>query len=367
VNALLGTLTVFGFIAAGLGILDTATDGAIVTSLGYSRDYSGVEGSENRLISGTFGAFQGYVRASGGISNSLVFGYLMAAMVVFAVWMLDRVVSRSGWRTWATVVYLSLGILAGMACIESLTRGALIALALGLVMLVVIRRNRPILVGAVSTVAMAFFLTWASTGGISTPPPVEATVPGQAPAPSQSAAPSPAEDPGLLGAVGTRVTSSDPTSLESSSLRLEQLRLGLESLAARPMGNGLGTEGSASTRAATPGVNLAPDVFVLIVALQTGVVGIALYGLVFAVMVLWALRRPTRGRELVLAMIGIFGISAVLSASPDAPVFATSIWILILAVSAVAILDDRGAGGLPHDPGSAPRTAGQRRPGRAIT
>lgn len=125
-------------------------------------------------------------------------------------------------------------------------------------------------------------------------------------------------------------------------MRLEQARRGLESLAQRPMGNGLGTEGSASTRAANAHADLAPDIFVLIVALQTGIIGAVLYGLIFAAMVLWAARGPTRGRELVLAMIGIFGISAVLSASPDAPVFVTTIWILILAVSAAPAVDNRG-------------------------
>jgi len=60
------------------------------------------------------------------------------------------------------------------------------------------------------------------------------------------------------------------------------------------------------------------------------------------VMILWAARGPSQGRALVLAMIGIFGTSAVLSSSPDAPVFATTIWILILAVSAAPALDGRG-------------------------
>jgi hypothetical protein len=52
-------------------------------------------------------------------------------------------------------------------------------------------------------------------------------------------------------------------------------------------------------------------------------------------MILWAARGPTQGRALVLAMLGIFVISSVLSSSPDAPIFATTIWILILAVSAI--------------------------------
>jgi hypothetical protein len=161
-----------------------------------------------------------------------------------------------------------------------------------------------------------------------------------APTPGQTAGTATAS-PGLLDIVGTRATSSDPTSQETANLRLDQVRRGLDSLAARPMGNGLGTEGSASNRAGKAQTDLTPDVFVLIVALQTGTIGVVLYGLIFAAMLLWAARRPTKGRALVVALIGVFGISSVLSASPDAPVFATTIWILILAVSATAALDDR--------------------------
>lgn len=320
VEVLLGTLTAFGFIAAVLGILDTATHGGIVNSLGYSRDYSGVEGSENHLIAGASSAFQGYVRASGGISNALVFGYLMAAIAVFATWMLDRAVERSGWASRATVVYVALGIIAAVACMESLTRGAMLALVVGLVLLVVLRRSRPMVLGALTTVAMAVLLMSATSGIASTQSPGQATAPG---------------GPGLLEIVGTRVTSSDQSSQESSAMRLDQVRQGLDSLATRPIGNGLGTEGSASTRAGKSRADLTPDIFVLIVALQTGIVGAILYGLTFALMILWAARGPTQGRALVLAMIGIFGISSVLSSSPDAPVFAATIWILMLAVSAV--------------------------------
>lgn len=326
VRVLLGTLSVFGFIVAALGILDTATHGGIVTSLGYRRDYAGVEGTSNRLIAGASAAFQGYVRASGGISNALVFGYLMAAMAVFATWMLERAVTRSGWRSRAGLIYVALGIVAGLACVDSLTRGALIALVVGLLLLVVLRRSRPVLLGALSTVILSLFLAWA--GSV----PLSAAVPGQA------------AGPGLLDVVGTRVTSSDPTSQESSSLRVDEVRLGLESLAARPMGNGLGTEGSASNRAAQLGI--APDVFVLIVALQTGIVGTGLYGLIFVAMILWAARRPTPGRALVVATVGIFGITSVLSASPDAPVLASTIWILLLAVSATP-LDEPGYQAVP--------------------
>ena len=304
------SIALVAFIAAGLGILDTATHGTIVTDLGFRRDYSGVEGSENILIAGASSAFQGYVRASGGISNALVFGYLMAAIAVFATWMLEQTVIRSGWATRGAFVYLALGVVAGVACIESLTRGAIGALVVGLLLLVVLRRSRPILVGSVATVVLAFSLAWLGSGFI----------------PPQAAGSPPA--PTLIDIVGSRVTSSDTTSQVSSTMRLDQVRAGLASLAARPIGNGLGTEGSASTRIGEGERNLAPDVYLLEVALQTGVVGIILYATIFAAILLWTVRASSHGRALVLAMVAIFGIASVLSASPDAPVFATTIWLL---------------------------------------
>jgi hypothetical protein len=339
IGVLLGTVTAIGLLAAVLGILDTVTHGEIVTSLGYRRDYSGVAGSADRLISGPLASFQGYVRASGGISNSLVFGYLMATIAVFATWMVERGVVRSGWRSGAVLIQLALGIVAGVACFASLTRGAMIALVVGMLVLVLLRRSRPILVAAVSTVALALLLTWAGSGIVSTQSTGDAAVPGQTSAPGPTAAAS--AGPGLLDTIGARVTSSDPSSQESSAMRLEQMREGLESLAARPMGNGLGTEGSASTRVGNGHDDLAPDVYVLEVALQTGIIGAVLYGLIFVAMTLWAAGGRGTGRALVLALLGMFGITAVLSATPDAPVFATTIWILILAVSAAPSPDGR--------------------------
>ena len=132
-----------------------------MTSLGYSRDYSGVEGGSSILIAGASASFQGYVRASGGISNALVFGYLMAAIAVFATWMLERSVILSGWRSPAAAIYIVLGIVAGVACIGPLTRGAIGALIVGLLLLVGLRWTSPIVIGAVSTVVLALVLTTA--------------------------------------------------------------------------------------------------------------------------------------------------------------------------------------------------------------
>jgi hypothetical protein len=324
---LVGTLTVFGFAAGTLGILDTATHGEIVSNLGYSRDYSGVEGSSSILIAGASASFQGYVRASGGISNALVFGYLMAAIAVFATWMLERSVAPA-WKNRRAVIYIALGIVAGVACIESLTRGAMGALVVGLLLLVVVRRTWPVVIGAISTVAIALVLTVAGSGFAGP----QTTPNGQ-----------PGNGPGLIEIVGDRVTSSDESSQASSSLRLDQVRKGVDSLVARPLGNGLGSEGSASTRGDQQGSNLTPDVFVLIVALQTGIVGAGLYAAIVVALLIWALRDRRRGQALVLALIAVFAVTSVLSASPDAPVFATIFWILVLAVSAVPMIDQVSA------------------------
>ena len=59
----------------------------------------------------------------------------MAAIAVFATWMLERSVIRSGWRSPAAAIYIVLGIVSGVACIVA-TRGAMGALIVGLLLLV---------------------------------------------------------------------------------------------------------------------------------------------------------------------------------------------------------------------------------------
>ena len=310
-RTLLGTLAALGTVLAILGILDTLTHGGIVQALGYRRDYAGVPGAADRIIAGPQSAFQGYVRASGGISNALVFGYLMATIGVFSAWALERSVTGRTWRDPVSLLFFVVSVLVGVACIASLTRGAMAALFAGLLVLIVVRHSRTMVLAAVGTAALAVVLTWAGSNLLST------------------------SGPSLVDAATARAQSSDNVSQESTAMRVDELRQGVASLRSRPMGNGLGSEGASAERAGTASADLAPDVYVLIVALQTGIIGAVLYAVIFLAMLAWAVRRRAHGRTLVLAMIAVFAFAATLSASPDAPVFALTIWVLMLAVSVV--------------------------------
>jgi hypothetical protein len=320
-RAVIAGLVAAGVLAALLGILDTLTQGRIMETLGYRRDYSGVVGSETRLVSGQQGNFGGIVRASGGISNSLVFGYLMSVLAILTLSWATAVASPR-LRSRTTIALAGLAVLALLASLASLTRGAWLGLGVGVLVLVATRFRRETLltVGAVGGLAVAIALfaspfvpagagTGSSAGGSS----------------------SPVGSGGLIGAITDRAGSTDEVSQISSGLRLDELRGGLAQLRAHPIGTGLGSEGAASDRAGDARQNLAPDIYALIVALQTGLPGLALWLAIFGVVVATAARGATMpGNALALAVVAVVAVASVLSAAPDAPVFSLTAWLSIL-------------------------------------
>ncbi len=301
-------------VAATLGILDTMTHGSIVELLGYRRDYSGTGTGGSRLVAGTQGAFNGVVRASGGISNSLVFGYLMSLFAIGATWWLAA--RGAGMRPRARVLVTGFAILVSVACVASLTRGAWLVLLVGLAAVVITNRSRRV-VGLTATILVA---TAAITIAMSPVVPTGHAVGAG----------------GLVGAVTDRAGSSDDVSQESSGLRLDQLRDGVIQLARSPLGTGLGSEGAASERAGTVDRVLVPDIYVLIVGLQTGLPGLVLWLGVFGMLAAWALRHlGSTDASLVVALLLAMAVASTLSASPDAPPFALAFWLLALAVPAL--------------------------------
>lgn len=295
-------------VAAGLGILDTITHGSIVTALGYSREYAG--SSQVSLIAGAQAEVLGLVRASGGISNALVFGYLMAAAAVAASWF--TAVGRHGDRSWSWVGVVA--VLAAAACVSSLTRGATIALVVGLMLLVLIERRRAMTLVASAVVlatviaSIAIPLTAGTTaepgsqGGTSGPP------------------------------IMVRLTESDDISQASSQARLDQLHKGLDAMIDRPLGLGLASVGSAALRV-SPTQPMVTDLYWLMVLIQVGV----LVGFAFAITVLATaiaiLLTYRQAAAPLIALAAVWVIAGFLSGAPDAPVFVG--FTSVLAVLAV--------------------------------
>jgi uncharacterized protein (TIGR03382 family) len=290
-NATWGLLAV----AAVLGILDTLTHGALVTALGYSRDFAG--STQVTLIAGVQAAVLGLVRASGGISNALVYGYLMAAASVTAAWF--WAVAQRGDRS--RMLAAAVAILAACACVSSLTRGATIALALGLLLLVVVERRR-----AMTAAALAIGLAMVIAS---------IAIPLTADTSSQ-----PGGQQGGNVPIVVRLTEGDDVSQASSQARLDQLRVGIDSMVDRPLGLGLAAVGSAALRVG-PAQPIVTDLYWLMVLIQVGiVVGLALVVAVAAGLVALVLAYRRAAAPL-LALAVVWIVAGSLSGAPDAPVF----------------------------------------------
>ena len=346
---------VLGAIAAALGLADTMTAGGIVTALGFRRDFAALPQGEPPIISGAAGALGGIVRASGGISDALVFGYLMALVTLVGIWWSATLQATGASRRSAALTGLA-AALAGAALIESLTRGALLAFGVALVILLILRPTRTMIVSAALSVGIAIVavaLMSSSIPLVATDSGSEGAAPSSPPAASQASAPaasSAAGNPGQI--VIDRIGSDDPASQLSSQARLDQLKVGISTLADRPWGTGLGTEGAAADRAGAAAVKSTPDIYLMIVALQTGMPGIILWLSVAAVSAWWVVRhRSSPAASLTGAGIGLLAVASVLSHTPDAPPLSVFLWLLLLGLGAEAAqerLDSPGLGAQPE-------------------
>jgi O-antigen ligase/polysaccharide polymerase Wzy-like membrane protein len=312
--------------AAALGLADTLTGGVVVTALGFRRDFSGLPTGEGAIISGVSGAVAGIVRASGGVSDALVFGYLMAFVGVVALWVSTRirVKGRREYRLVAACGFVA--ALAIAAMLASLTRGAWVAFAFGLAVLILMRPSRTV----IATSILALMLAVASTTAMS----------GWMLSTARNAGTQPAGD--LTGAVGDRVGSSDPASQLSSQRRLDQFETGIQVLAARPLGTGLASEGAAADRAGSTAVKSTPDIYLMIVALQTGIPGAVIWLSGLFVLLIWVARHRREGSAPIIAAgLTFFAVASILSHTPDAPPLSLFFWLVLLAI-APALSEEQG-------------------------
>ena len=314
-----GGMLGLGCIAAALGLADTFTGGAIVERLGFRPDFTGLP-TAGFGVEGVSGGVAGVVRASGGISDALVFGYLMAFVALVALWLGTQTLAGGPTFRWQTAGGLAAG-LALAAMIASLTRGAWVAFAVGLVALILMRPGRAILAASL----LAIVLAVAGTTAMS--------------------ALTPAEQSGNLGgAVADRVGSADSASQLSSQARVDELRTGLETLIARPLGTGLGSEGAGADRAGSVAVKSTIDIYVMIVALQTGIPGLVIWLSGVAAVLAWVVRNRRHGGAPIIGAGLAFGVVAsILSFTPDAPPMSLFFWLILLSL-AVAASDERSPG-----------------------
>ncbi len=277
-------------VAAVLGVLDAATNGHILALLGYSQSFAGTDVG---VVAGQGAAVLGVGRANGGIANALVYGYLMATVAVFAIYRAFNL-DGSSHRRVKTAGYLWLATIAALACALSLTRGAIVALVLGVLILIIRRRSARLTSSALLLAALIGFAIVAF---------------------------------GPADVIVSRLRAQDISSQLSNAGRVGEFATGIDGLLRQPLGQGLGTEGSASLRG---GNSIVGDIYLLIVALQVGILGILAFLLVLGSWMVAALRSAQRDGALLSALIAMYVVAATLSGSPDAPVYSAPFWLLLV-------------------------------------
>lgn len=285
-------LTVFA-IAVALGALDAMTNGSVLQLLHYNPSYAGIQGVIG--VAGGTAAVLGQQRISGGVSDSLVYGYLMASVALYAA---HRMALSRGRTSGSHLIgYSMLLATAVLTCALTLTRGAVVGLAAGTLVFIVFRRSRTVVLSVVVVVALA--------GGL-----LVLT--------------------GVSGLLVTRLLSQDPLSQMSAQLRLNELSLGARLLAQQPLGLGLGTEGGAALRITSQG-GLVADNYLWIVGLQLGLPGLAAFALLVGTWAATALRSARRDAAIIPALITVYCVACVLSGTPDSPVYSVPFWMILVS------------------------------------
>jgi O-antigen ligase len=191
--------------------------------------------------------------------------------------------------------------------------------------LILMRPSRALLAAGLLTITVAIAGTTAMSAMMPSPADSTSSQPGGA----------------LGGVVVDRAGSSDSASQLSSQSRIDELRGALETLTARPLGTGLASEGAAADRAGSVAVKAAPDIYLMIVALQTGIPGLVIWLSGLALILLWVARnRRHRSAPIIGAGLAFLSVASMLSHTPDAPPLSLFFWLILLAI-AVAVADEQ--------------------------
>jgi O-antigen ligase len=281
-------------IAAVLGILDVATKGDILLKLGYKPDYAG--GDLFNLVV----QYLGIRRASGGLADALNYGYTMA---LFAIFILYRLLKYPLSKSSKIISYLLIGVLS-IATILSLTRGAIIVLAIGFLIFA-------FTYGSIKLkMALVFSLFIGSTYIASS-------------------------EYGEL--LYIRFTDQEKTSAESTQGRITMAEKSIDSILANPLGVGLGTQG-AGTKFLNDDARINTDNYFLWIAVESGVIGVLLLLLTLAAnfLICFKCMKKDRPSYIYFFILSIsFILAATLSSAPISPLYAIFFWIIINIESAV--------------------------------
>lgn len=286
--------TVIVFIVISIfGILDFSTGGEFPKLLGFNPAY-------NDLVSMMVRKHLGITRANAGVSDALNYGYLMAFSALYASYLMDNVQERMHKVAWLLMVASS------VACILSMTRGAIIALLM--VMFLKMFIKAPVKTLLISSFFLMALMSYAST-----------------------------TEYGRI--VLDRFTEKDAGSESSSNERVNMVFKSLSAISENPiLGVGLGSQGAPNV-AEDIDLRIATDNSFFWILLDTGVFGFCLimssYALTFIYLIKKAATRHYK--KFVLLSLILLVIAALLSSAPVSPTFALCFWVILASEFFLAV------------------------------
>lgn len=265
-------------ISAIVGAVDVAMQGELVKILGYNPNYGGGDFS---LIT----TYNGVVRANAGISDALAFGYLMAVAVIY---FFNRISRISSW-----VNLLGIGV-CSLACVLSLTRGAIISLFFTYIFYTFTVRRFILLLIIIPFVGYIVYL-------------------------------SPYADL-FFG----RFTDSDEASENSSLLRLVMALNSIEFLSENPMGVGIGSQGAGNVLSDTDN-RLNTDNYFFHIYLELGLFAGSIFVFFLYKQFVYAFKRIKKNKFIFSYML-LFLISSALSSSIAFATLGVIYWFVLFLV-----------------------------------
>lgn len=287
----LRSLAVYAFSLAALcGVIDFAMGGEFIKMLGFNPEY-------NDQVAQMVRSHLGITRANAGVADALNYGYLMAFAFVFFYYLMSQKCSAT--QRAAIVIGF---VFSGLACLLSMTRGAILALGLAGLAYVLYRSPlRAILLTLFLVVVGSLYLTEIEYGQI------------------------------MLD----RFSESDAGSSKSSSERVDAVVGALVELNANPLiGQGLGTQGAATGYQVTDR-RIATDNSFFWIMLETGIVGFVcmLAAYLYMLHFLFSRRRHGEYRAFVVTAALVLVVAAVLSSAPVSPTLAIPFWLILVSES----------------------------------
>lgn len=287
-------------VVATLGVLDYATDGEFIYALGFNPEY-------NEFVALMVRHHLGLTRANAGVSDALNFGYLMAFSSIYALYLMESNKYQARSTFCLNLFPRVLFIASFAACVLSITRGAILAVVVAIVLRYLLRK----------LIFLPLLIVILATGSfVQLAPQLD----------------------GLSEVLYDRFSQEDSGSELSSHQRIDAALHSMELIRADPLlGVGLGTQGAPSYFDQDD-KRVATDNSFLWILLDTGVLGFLIimlsYYSIFAY--LYKIKAGRNYREFVALSGVILFFAASLSSAPLSPTLAITFWLLLVSEAQIS-------------------------------